>query len=83
MSVRAYRTRAAVLFRARHHVLFASVARVVRTRCRAPCRVPFAHIARCPRAKSFVSARRAHRVCASCVVNSSRLETLILIKLLA
>jgi hypothetical protein len=36
MSVRAYRARAAVLFRARRRVSFASVARVVRTRCRAP-----------------------------------------------
>jgi hypothetical protein len=78
MSVHAYRARATVLFRARHRVSFASVARVVRT----PCHVPFARIARCPRAKSFVSARRAHRFCTSCVVNSSRLESLILIKLL-
>jgi hypothetical protein len=55
---------------------------VVRVR-RAPCRVPFARIARCPRAKSFVSARCAHRVCTSCIVNSSRLESLIFIKILA
>ena len=53
----------------------ASVARVVRTRCH----VSFACVARCPRAKSFVSARCAHRVCMSCVVNSPRLEPLVLI----
>jgi hypothetical protein len=33
MSVRVYRARAAVLFRVRRRVSFASVARVVRTRC--------------------------------------------------
>jgi hypothetical protein len=36
MSVRAYRARAAVLFRARRRVSFASVARVIRMRCHAP-----------------------------------------------
>jgi hypothetical protein len=60
MSVRAYRARATVLFRARRRESFASVARVVRTRCRAPfalpcavhvCRAPFARIARCPHAR--------------------------------
>jgi hypothetical protein len=89
MSVRAYRAHAVVLFRALRRVSFASVARVVRMRCRVPfacvarlavCR---SRVARCPRAKSFVSTRYAHRVCTSCVVNSSRLESLIFIKLLA
>jgi hypothetical protein len=73
MSVCAYRARAAVLFRARRRVSFASVARVVRT----PCRVPFACVARlaacrsrvsrvvrvlsrlCPRVAHIVFARRA------------------------
>ena len=75
MSVRAYRARAhvVVLFRACRSVSFASVARVVRTRCR----VPFACVARiaarrsrvsrvvrvlsrlCPRVAHIVFARRA------------------------
>jgi hypothetical protein len=48
MSVRAYRAHSAVLFRARRRV---SSARVVRTRCRAPCHAPFARIMRCPHAR--------------------------------
>jgi hypothetical protein len=41
MSVRAYRARAVVLSRARRRESLASVARVVRTRCRAPCHAPY------------------------------------------
>jgi hypothetical protein len=51
MSVRAYRVRAAMLFRARRRVSFASVARVVCTRC---C-VPFACVARLAACRSRVS----------------------------
>jgi hypothetical protein len=40
MSICAYRAHAAVLFRARRRESFASVARVVRTRCRAPFALP-------------------------------------------
>jgi hypothetical protein len=61
MSVRAYRARAAVLFRTRRRESFASAARVVRTRCRAP----FAFVARrsrvslaLPRAYRALSARK-------------------------
>jgi hypothetical protein len=53
MSVRAYRTRVAVLFRTRRRVSFASVVRVVRTRCRAP----FALSRALPRAVRALSAR--------------------------
>ena len=61
MSVRAYRARAAVLFRARRRVSFASVARVVRTRCR----VPFACVARLAACRSRVSrvVRALSRLC--------------------
>jgi hypothetical protein len=73
VSVRAYRARAAVLFCARRLVSFASVARVVRTRCRAPfacvarlaaCRLRVSHVVRalshlCPRVANIVFARRA------------------------
>jgi hypothetical protein len=51
MSVRVYRARTAVLFRARRRVSFASVARVVCTRC---C-VPFACVARLAACRSRVS----------------------------
>jgi hypothetical protein len=80
MLVRTYRTRAAVLFHARRHVSFTSVACVVRTRYRASFAC-VAHLAVCrSRASRVVCASRT-----SClhVVNSSRLESLILIKLLA
>jgi hypothetical protein len=51
MSVRAYRARVVVLFRARRRVSFASVARVVCTRCR----VPFTCVARLAACRSRVS----------------------------
>jgi hypothetical protein len=73
MSVRAYRARSVVLFHARRHVSFVSVARVVRTRCRvsfacvvrlAACRSRVSRIVRalsrlCPRVAHIVFARRA------------------------
>jgi hypothetical protein len=73
MSVRAYRARAAVLFHAHRHVSFASVARVVRTRCRtsfaciarlATCRSRVSRVVHvlshlCPRVAHIVFARRA------------------------
>jgi hypothetical protein len=58
MSVRAYRARAAVLFRTRRRESFASAARVVRTRCR----VPFAFVARRSRVSlALPRAVRAYR----------------------
>jgi hypothetical protein len=73
MSVRAYRARSTVLFRARRHVSFATVARVVRTRCRmtfacaahlAVCRSRVSRVVRTlsrlyPRVAHIVFARRA------------------------
>jgi hypothetical protein len=58
MSVRAYRARVAVLFHARRRESFASVARVVRTRCRAP----FACVVRRSRvSRALPRAVRAYR----------------------
>ena len=73
MSIRAYRARAAVLFRARRRVSFASVARVVGTHCRvlfacvgrlAACRSRVSRVVHvlsrlCPRVAHIVFARRA------------------------
>jgi hypothetical protein len=67
MSVCAYRVHAAVLIRARRRVFFASVARVVRTRCLAP----FACVARLAARRSRESRVSIARVtrCLRVIIN--------------